>query len=436
MVTNSCRSSYGRSTCRGASDGGDSTLLRNDMGGEIGYHLGERQAQHRPGGEPDEAPRVHHACSAARRSRGRSRRARSRASGCGASACSWPQPQTIQGISGPPRRFSAGAADIRLVRSAATCGSDIRWAGINADDIRRHAAELVALAPDVILAHGISTVGPLQRTTRSVPIVFPVAGDPVGAGLVDSLARPGGNATGFLSTEYSLSGKWLELLKEIAPGLTRVAVLRDPTNSSGIAQFGVIQAMAPSLRVEVSPINVRDAVEIERAVTAFARPANGGLIATSSAATALHRDLIIGLAARHKLPAVYYERFFVAAGGLMSYGPDYVDQYRQAAGYVDRILKGEKPADLPVQAPNKYETGNQSQDCEGARPRSAADAARPRRRGDRVRALRRCGKARLDESGRAGTQTQHARLNSTRPQRVQMSFRRSALEPLSQGQNW
>ena len=233
--------------------------------------------------------------------------------------------------------------------------TDIRWAGINADDIRRHAAELVALAPDVILAHGISTVGPLLRTTRSVPIVFPVAGDPVGAGLVDSLARPGGNATGFLSTEYSLSGKWLELLKEIAPGATRVAVLRDPTNSSGIAQFGVIQAMAPSLRVEVSPINVRDAVEIERAITAFAHPANGGLIATSSAATASHRALIIGLAARHKLPTVYYERFFVAAGALISYGPDYVDQYRQAAHYVDRILKGENPADLPVQAPNKYE---------------------------------------------------------------------------------
>ena len=232
---------------------------------------------------------------------------------------------------------------------------DIRWAGINADDIRRHAAELVALAPDVILAHGISTVGPLQRTTRSVPIVFPVAGDPVGAGLVDSLARPGGNATGFLSTEYSLSGKWLELLKEIAPDVTRVAVLRDPTNSSGIAQFGVIQAMAPSLRVEVSPINVRDAVDIERAVTAFAHPANGGLIATSSAATALHRALIIALAAQHKLPTVYYERFFVAAGALISYGPDYVDQYRPAAHYVDRILKGEKPAELPVQAPTKYE---------------------------------------------------------------------------------
>ncbi len=232
---------------------------------------------------------------------------------------------------------------------------DIRWAGINADDIRRHAAELAALAPDVILAHGTSTVRPLQQATRSVPIVFPVVGDPVGGGIVDSLARPGGNATGFLSTEYSLSGKWLELLKEIAPDVTRVAVLRDPTNSSGIAQFGVIQAMAPSLRVEVSPINVRDAVDIERAVTAFARPANGGLIATSSAATALHRALIIALAAQHKLPTVYYERFFVAAGALISYGPDYVDQYRPAAHYVDRILKGEKPAELPVQAPTKYE---------------------------------------------------------------------------------
>jgi putative tryptophan/tyrosine transport system substrate-binding protein len=233
---------------------------------------------------------------------------------------------------------------------------DIRWAGVNADDIRRHAAELAALAPDVILAHGTSTVRPLQQATRSVPIVFPVVGDPVGAGIVDSLARPGGNATGFMISEYSLSGKWLELLKEIAPDVTRVAVLRDPTNSAGIAQFGVIQAMGPSLRVEVSPINVRDAVDIERAVTAFARPANGGLIATSSAATALHRALIIGLAARHKLPTVYYERFFVAAGALISYGPNYVDQYRRAAQYVDRILKGEKPADLPVQAPTKYET--------------------------------------------------------------------------------
>jgi putative ABC transport system substrate-binding protein len=232
---------------------------------------------------------------------------------------------------------------------------DIRWAGINADDIRRHAAELAALAPDVIIAHGASTVRPLQQATRSVPIVFPVVGDPVGAGIVGSLARPGGNTTGFMISEYSMGGKWLELLKEIAPDVTRVAVLRDPTNSAAIAQFGVIQAMALPLRVEVSPIDVRDAVEIERAVTAFARSAHGGLIATSSGASALHHALVIALAAKHKLPTVYYERFFVAAGGLISYGPDYVDQYRKAAHYVDRILKGERPADLPVQAPTKYQ---------------------------------------------------------------------------------
>ena len=233
---------------------------------------------------------------------------------------------------------------------------DIRWAGINGDDIRKHAAELAALTPDVILAHGASTVRPLQQATRSVPIVFPVVGDPVGAGIVGSLARPGGNITGFMISEYSMGGKWLELLKEIAPDVTRVAVLRDPTNSAAIAQFGVIQAMALPLRVEVSPIDVRDAVEIERAVTAFARSAHGGLIATSSGASALHHALVIALAAKHKLPTVYYERFFVAAGGLISYGPDYVDQYRKAAHYVDRILKGEKPADLPVQAPTKYQT--------------------------------------------------------------------------------
>jgi ABC-type uncharacterized transport system substrate-binding protein len=232
---------------------------------------------------------------------------------------------------------------------------DIRWAGINADDIRKHAAELAALTPDVILAHGASTVRPLQQATRSVPIVFPVVGDPVGAGIVGSLAQPGGNITGFMISEYSMGGKWLELLKEIAPDVTRVAVLRDPTNSAAIAQFGVIQAMALPLRVEVSPIDVRDAVEIERAVTAFARSAHGGLIATSSGASALHHALVIALAAKHKLPTVYYERFFVAAGGLISYGPDYVDQYRKAAHYVDRILKGEKPADLPVQAPTKYD---------------------------------------------------------------------------------
>jgi putative ABC transport system substrate-binding protein len=233
---------------------------------------------------------------------------------------------------------------------------DIRWATANAADIRRHAAELAALAPDVILASGTSTVGPMLQATRTVPVVFPTVVDPVGAGFVDSLARPGGNATGFLLFEYSLGGKWLELLKQIVPGVTRVALLRDPASPSGIGQFGAIQAVAPSLGVEISPLNVqRDAGEIERAIAAFARAPNGGLILTASGMSILHHDLIIKLAARHKLPAVYYERFFVAAGGLISYGPDRTDQFRKAAGYVDRILKGEKPADLPVEAPTKYE---------------------------------------------------------------------------------
>jgi putative ABC transport system substrate-binding protein len=232
---------------------------------------------------------------------------------------------------------------------------EIRWSGGKADDARRYAAELAALAPDVILAHGTSTVRPLLQATRTVPIVFPIAGDPVGAGLVDSLARPGGNATGFMSSEYSTSAKWLELLKEIAPGVTRVAVLQDPTQGPGSSQFAAIQSMAPLLKVEVTPINLRDAPEIERAVADFAHSSNSGLIVTGSALSNVHSKLIVTLAARHKLPAVYFERFFVAAGGLISYGPDYIDQYRQAAGYVDRILKGEKPADLPVQAPTKYE---------------------------------------------------------------------------------
>jgi len=232
---------------------------------------------------------------------------------------------------------------------------DTRWATTNAAAIRRNAAELAALAPDVILAFGSSTVGPLLQVTRTVPIVFPVAGDPVAAGFVDSLARPGGNATGFLSFEYGLGGKWLELLKQIAPNVTRAAVFRDPSTPTGIGQFGAIQSVAPSLRVEVSPINVRDASEIERDVAAFARVSNGGLIVTASNLTELHRDLIITLAARHRLPAVYYERSFVAgSGGLISYGYDTAAQFRSAAGYVDRILKGEKPADLPVQAPTKY----------------------------------------------------------------------------------
>ena len=232
---------------------------------------------------------------------------------------------------------------------------DTRWTGANAAEIRRHAAELAALAPDVILAHGASTVGPLLQATRTVPIVFPVVADPVAAGFVDSLARPGGNATGFMVAEYSISAKWLELLKQIAPGVTRVAVLRDPTQGSGTSQLAAIQAVAPSLRIELSPISTRDAAEIERAVAAFARTPNGGLIMTASGLSQIHRALIIKLAARHKLPAVYYERYFVTDGGLISYGPDFIDQYRRAAGYVDRIFKGEKPADLPVQAPTKYE---------------------------------------------------------------------------------
>jgi putative ABC transport system substrate-binding protein len=231
---------------------------------------------------------------------------------------------------------------------------DTRWATANVAEIRRHAAELVALAPDIILAHG-AAVGALQQATRTVPVVFPVVGDPVGAGYVDSLARPGSNVTGFMNFEYSFSGKWLELLKEIAPGVTRVAVLRDPAIPAGPAQFGVIQAVSPSLRVEVNPVNVRDAGEIERAVAAFARSANGGLIVTGSNLATLHRDLIIALAAKLRLPAIYPYRYFVAGGGLVSYGPDLIEQYRRAAGYVDRILKGEKPADLPVQAPTKYE---------------------------------------------------------------------------------
>ena len=232
---------------------------------------------------------------------------------------------------------------------------DIRWATANAAEIRRHAAELAAVAPDVILATGDSTIPPLLQATRTVPIVFPVANDPVAAGYVDRLARPGGNATGFMVFDYSLSGKWLELLKEIAPGVTRVVVLRDATQGSGASQFAVIQALAPSLRVEVNPANLRDAGEIEDAVAQFARVPNGGLIVTSGAGAIAHRDLIITQAAHRKLPAVYWERFFAAAGGLVSYGPDIVDNYRRAAGYVDRILKGERPADLPVQAPVKYQ---------------------------------------------------------------------------------
>jgi putative ABC transport system substrate-binding protein len=232
---------------------------------------------------------------------------------------------------------------------------DIRWSAGNADDTHKYAAELVALAPDIILASTTPSVAALLQATRTVPIVFTVVADPVGAGFVDSLARPGGNATGFITFEYGLAAKWLELLKEIAPGTTRAAVLRDPAITSGIGQFAAIQTAAPSLGMEIVPVNVRDAGEIERAVATFARVGNGGLIATGRPLTQLHRELIMMLTARHKLPAVYANRFFVADGGLMSYGSDLVGQHRPAARYVDRILKGEKPADLPVQAPTKYE---------------------------------------------------------------------------------
>jgi putative ABC transport system substrate-binding protein len=232
---------------------------------------------------------------------------------------------------------------------------DTRWGAANADDIRKYAAELVALAPDVILAAGNAPVERLLQASRTVPIVFAIVLDPVGSGFVDSLSQPGGNATGFMQFEYGLTAKWLELLKQVAPGVTRAAVLRDSAVASGIGQFAVIQSVAPSVGVEVSPINGRDASGIEHAIAAFARTSNGGLIVTSSALAGVHRDLIIALAARHKLPAVYSNRASVTGGGLISYGADLDDQYRRAAGYVDRILRGEKPANLPVQAPTKYE---------------------------------------------------------------------------------
>jgi ABC-type uncharacterized transport system substrate-binding protein len=231
---------------------------------------------------------------------------------------------------------------------------DTRWATSDADGIRKHAAELAALAPDVILAHGATTVGPLLQITRTVPIVAPVFGDPVGAGFVDSLARPGGNITGFVSFEYSMAAKWLELLKETVPSVARAAILRDPSQGSGTSQFAAIAAVAPTLKVDVNPVNMRDADQITQTIEIFSRASNGGLVVTASGAAHRHRDLIVKLAARHKLPAIYYERAFVAAGGLASYGPDFSDQYRRAASYVDRILRGEKPAEMPVQAPTKF----------------------------------------------------------------------------------
>jgi putative ABC transport system substrate-binding protein len=232
---------------------------------------------------------------------------------------------------------------------------DYRWSASNVDDTRKYASELVALAPDLIFAAGTSAVAPLLQVTRSIPVVFTIVTDPVGSGFVNSLSRPGGNATGFMTFEYGIGAKWLEMLKQLVPGLRRVAVIRDPHIVAGIGQWGAIQAVAPSFGVELTPINVNDPAELERAIAAFAGVSNGGMIVTGSARAVMNRDLIIALAARHKLPATYIERHFVAAGGLISYGVDFIDQYRQAASYVDRILKGEKPADLPVQAPTKYE---------------------------------------------------------------------------------
>jgi ABC-type uncharacterized transport system substrate-binding protein len=233
--------------------------------------------------------------------------------------------------------------------------TDVRFATDNAAEIRKQATELVARRPDVILAHGASTIRPLQQATRSIPIVFPILADPVGAGIVHSLTRPGGNITGFMTAEYGMAGKWLELLKEIAPAMTRTAVFRDPAIISGASQFAAVQAVSPYAKVEVAPLHVRSAAEIESDVAEFARAPGGGLLITSGPGPQHFRELIIALAIRHKLPAVYPERFYASAGGLISYGVDYVDQYRRAAGYVDRILRGEKPADLPVQAPIKFQ---------------------------------------------------------------------------------
>jgi len=232
---------------------------------------------------------------------------------------------------------------------------DARWAAADPDRIRNHAAELVKLAPDVIFTSGFSTIRPLLDNTRTMPIVFANVVDPVGAGFVASLARPGGNVTGFMTNEYSIGGKWLELLKQIAPGVTRAGVLRDPTNSALIGQFAAVQGAASSFGMEVTPIDVRDVGELQRTIAMFARGPTDGLIVLGGPAAIAHRHLIAELAARHRIPAVYGRRFHATAGGLISYGPDFIEQFRLAAGYVDRILKGEKPADLPVQAPTKYE---------------------------------------------------------------------------------
>jgi ABC-type uncharacterized transport system substrate-binding protein len=261
---------------------------------------------------------------------------------------------------GDPRSSPLSAAFLQALQQLGwTEGRNVRiddrWPAADADKARKYAAELVALAPDVILAVGTTSLVPLLQATRTVPIVFVAVSDPVGSGFVDSLARPGGNATGFMVFDYDFGAKWLELLKEIVPGVTRAAVLRDSAAPTSIGQFAVIQSMSRSVGVEVSPLNLPNAGEIEPALATFARRGNGGLIVTASSLSLVHRELIVALAARHKLPAVYWERMFVAAGGLISYGPDRIDQFRGAAGYVNRILRGEKPADLPVQAPTKYQ---------------------------------------------------------------------------------
>jgi len=290
----------------------------------------------------------------------------------GSTAAAWPlaaraqQPERMRRI-GVLMMFAANDSQVQpriaafmqeLQKLGWTDGRDVRieyrWAG-NADETRKYATELVALGPDVILTTGVSAFETVRQATRTVPIVFVVLPDPVGAGYVTSLSRPGANATGFMPWEYGIGVKWLELLKQIAPGVTRVALMRDPTLTTGIGLWGAIQSVAPSFGVELIPVDMRDAGDIERDLTVFARAPNGGLILTGSNFAVAHRDLIIALAARHKLPAVYYERYYVAAGGLSSYGSDYPDEYRRAAGYVDRILKGEKPADLPVQTPTRYE---------------------------------------------------------------------------------
>ena len=259
---------------------------------------------------------------------------------------------------------------------------DYRWSGGSEDETRKYAAELVALAPDVIFGPGSATAGPLRRATRTVPIVFTNVADPVGAGLVESLARPGGNMTGFTPFEYGIGAKWLQLLKEIAPNVTRAAVLRDPTISAGLGLWAAIQSVSPVVAIEVSPVNVGDPGEIEHSLAAFARSPNGGLIMTASALAVVHRDLTIALAARHRLPAVYYDRYFAVAGGLISYGPNTVGEFRRAADYVDRILKGEKPADS---GSDEIRFGDQREDRQRARHRNSADTARPRRRGDRMK---------------------------------------------------